>query len=211
MSATTTSTPASAAAGAAAVRRPLPKDMAKILSDCRDLAIHRLLLSFTSMLDRVGDLLMLRAEKSDVREDQTLFLDSRALLQTERANLMKEFERHLRELIDRRMKGDQQSKADFSAVDARKLTLVDTTAMDESVLLGNIVRVVENQCHEELLEFNRAVGYLLGRPELETAGNPLAPTAIVQAFTDALTGLVTGLLAEPVECERPVRRARVPG
>jgi DNA-binding MarR family transcriptional regulator len=31
-----------------------------------------------------------------------------------------------------------------------------------------------------------------------------------QAFTGALTGLVTGLLAEPVECDRPVRRARVP-
>jgi MarR family transcriptional regulator, transcriptional regulator for hemolysin len=32
-----------------------------------------------------------------------------------------------------------------------------------------------------------------------------------QAFTGALTDLVGGLLAEPVECERPVRRARVPG
>ena len=32
-----------------------------------------------------------------------------------------------------------------------------------------------------------------------------------QAFTGALTSLVTGLLAEPVECDRPVRRARVPG
>ena len=32
-----------------------------------------------------------------------------------------------------------------------------------------------------------------------------------QAFTGALTRLVTGLLAEPVECDRPVRRARVPG
>jgi hypothetical protein len=160
--------------------------MAKILSDCRDLAIHRLLLSFTSMLDRVGDLLMLRAEKSDVREDQTLFLDSRALLQTERASLMKEFERHLRGLVDQRMKGEEQTKADFSAVDARKLTLVDTTAMDESVVLGNIVRVVENTCHDELLEFNRAVGYLLGRPELETASNPLAPTVVVHAFTEAL-------------------------
>ena len=32
-----------------------------------------------------------------------------------------------------------------------------------------------------------------------------------QAFTAALAGLVTGLLAEPVESERAVRRARVPG
>jgi Protein of unknown function (DUF1631) len=160
--------------------------MAKILSDCRDLAIHRLLVSFTSMLDRVSDLLMLRAERSDVRDDQALFLDSRGLLNTERANLMSEFERHLRDLVDRRIKGDDQTKADFSAVDARKLTLVDTQAMDESVILGNIVRVVENLCHDELQEFNRAVGYMLGRPELETAANPLAPTTIVQAFTEAL-------------------------
>jgi DNA-binding MarR family transcriptional regulator len=31
-----------------------------------------------------------------------------------------------------------------------------------------------------------------------------------QAFTGALTGLVAGLLSEPVESERPVRRSRVP-
>ena len=31
-----------------------------------------------------------------------------------------------------------------------------------------------------------------------------------KAFTGALTGLVAGLLAEPVDRERPVRRARVP-
>jgi hypothetical protein len=160
--------------------------MLKILNDCRDLAIHRLLASFNTMLDRVGDLLMTRAERSDVREDQLLFLDSRALLHKERANLMSAFERHLRELIDRRIKGEEQEKADFAAVDARKLTLVDTLAMDESIVLSNIVRVVENLCHEELHEFNRAVGYLLGRPELETAANPLAPTTIVRAFTEAL-------------------------
>ena len=184
MSATTTTTTTTGPPPAA--RRPLPRDMAKILSDCRDLAIHRLLLSFSSMLDRVSDLLMMRAEKSDVRDDQALFLDSRGLLHTERSNLMEAFERHLREQVDRRVRGEDQAKADFSAVDARKLTLVDTTAMDESVVLGNIVRVVENLCHDELQEFNRAVGYLLGRPDMETAANPLAPTTIVQAFTEAL-------------------------
>ncbi len=172
--------------GETAIRRPLPRETAKILGDCRDLAIHRLLLSFTAMLDRVGDLLLLRAEKSDVRDEQALCLDARGvLMSSERANLMAEFERNLRLGVDRRMKGDEP-KTDFSALDARKLTLVDTTAMDESVLSGNIVRVVENLCYDELHELNRAVGYLLGRPELETAGNPLAPTTIVEAFTEAL-------------------------
>ena len=61
--------------------------------------------------------------------------------------------------------------------------------MDESVLSGNIVRIVENQCESELRDFNRSVGYLLGRPDLETSANPLAPTTIVEAFTDALHGI----------------------
>jgi hypothetical protein len=170
-------------------RRPVPRDMARILGDCRDLAIHRLLLSFTSMLDRVGDLLMARAERSDVREDQSVFLDAREALTRERANLMADFERHLRQLVDERIDGKGLAKADFSTVDARKLTLVDTEAMDESVLSGNIVRVVENACHEELRELNRGVGFLMGEPNLETAANPLAPTTIVAAFTEALHGI----------------------
>ena len=179
MSVTTTS-------GDRSTRRPVPRDMARILGDCRDLAIHRLQLSFTSMLDRVGDLLMARAERSDVREDQSVFLDAREALTRERANLMADFERHLRQLVDERISGKVLAKADFSAVDARKLTLVDTEAMDESVLSGNIVRVVENACHEELRELNRGVGFLMGEPNLETAANPLAPTTIVAAFTEAL-------------------------
>jgi len=182
VSATTTS-------GDRTIRRPVPRDMARILGDCRDLAIHRLLLSFTSMLDRVGDLLMARAERSDVREDQSVFLDAREALTRERSNLMADFERHLRHLVDERISGKGIVKADFSAVDARKLTLVDTEAMDESVLSGNIVRVVENTCHEELRELNRGVGFLMGEPNLETAANPLAPTTIVAAFTEALHGI----------------------
>ena len=175
--------------GERTVRRPVPKDMARILGDCRDLAIHRLLLSFTSMLDRVGELLMSRAERSDIREEQTLCLDARSVLTNDGAKLIADFERHLRQLVDDRMDGKVAVKADFAKVDAKKLTLVDTSAMDESVLSGNIIRIVENQCESELRDFNRSVGFLLGRPDLETAANPLAPTTIVEAFTDALHGI----------------------
>jgi len=175
--------------GEAAPRRPMPREMVKILDDCRDLAIHRLLLSFASMLDRVSDQLMARAGNSDIREEQLVFLDSRELLRNERSNLLTEFERQLRLQVDARVKGDSTKKHDFANADVRKLALVDTLAMDESIVSGNIVRVVENLCHDELVEFNRAVGYLLGRPELELPANPLSPSAIVQAFTDALRAI----------------------
>src|SRR5450631_3509367 len=175
--------------GERAVRRQVPKDLARILGDCRDLAIHRLLLSFSSMLDRVADLLMARADRSDIREDQTLCLDARGVLVNERNNLMVDFERNLRKLVDERMSGKVAPKEHFAQVEVKKLTLVDTSAMDESVLSGNIIRVVENQCENELRELNRGVGYLLGRPDLETDANPLAPTTIVEAFTQALHGI----------------------
>ncbi len=141
------------------------------------------------MLDRVADLLMARAERSDVREEQTLCLDARGVLVKERDRLMSDFERNLRKLVDERMSGKIEPKEHFAQVDVKKLTLVDTSAMDESVLSGNIIRVVENQCESELRELNRGVGFLLGRPDLETAANPLAPTTIVEAFTRALHGI----------------------
>ena len=140
------------------------------------------------MLDRVGDMLMDRANRSLVREETTLYIAARRALGDERGEIMAGFERCLREHIDKRMAGDAETKADFSKVDATKLTLIDTSAMDESVLTGNIKRNVENFCHDELLTLNRGMGYLLGRPDLETDGNPLAPAVIVEAFAAALRG-----------------------
>lgn len=170
--------------------------MSRILGDCRDLAIHRLLLSFSSLLDRVGDLLMDRAGMTDVREEQQLFLDSRQALKTERPKLMAEFERRLRTDVNDRIVGKEIPKADFSKVDVDKLTLVDTSAMDESVITGNITRVVENLCHDELQTLNRGVGHLMGRPDLETDNNPLSPATIVDAFAEAL---------KTMEVEYPVK------
>ncbi|MEO8741402.1 MAG: DUF1631 family protein, partial [Casimicrobiaceae bacterium] len=175
--------------GERAVARAATKDMARILGDCRDLAIQRLVVMFKSMLDRVGELLMARAERSDVREEQTLCLEARGVLANDGAKLLADFERHLRRLVAERSTGKVETKADFATVDAKKLALVDNSTMDESVLSGNIIRVVENQCESELRDFNRSVGYLLGRPDLETSANPLAPTTIVEAFTGALHGI----------------------
>ena len=175
--------------GERAVPRGPTKDMTRILGDCRDLAIQRLVATFKSMLDRVGELLMARAERSDVREEQNLCLEARGVLHNDGAKLLADFERHLRRLVAERIANKVETKADFTKVDAKKLALVDNSAMDESVLSGNIVRVVENQCESELRDFNRSVGYLLGRPDLETAANPLAPTTIVEAFTGALHGI----------------------
>jgi len=143
-------------------------------------------MSFAQMMDRVGELLMDRANKSDVREEQQLFLDARLTLKGERPALMAEFERQLRRMINDRIAGRTAEKADFSKADTANLALVETSSMDESVLIGNITRIVENLSYDELQALNRGLGHLLGRPDLETDSNPLAPAAIVDAFAEAL-------------------------
>ena len=167
-------------------RRPVSREMSKILADTRDLAIHRLLLTFTALLDKVGDMLMDRAGRTDVREEQTMLLDARLALKAERPSLLAAFEKSLRMHVNDTIAGKEAAKAEFSKVAADNLTLVDTSVMDESVILGNITRVIENSCYDELQTLNRAIGHLLGRPDLETTQNPLAPATIVASFAEAL-------------------------
>jgi hypothetical protein len=173
----------------AATRKQPARELSRILNECRDLAVVRLTTAFAQILDRVGDLLMDRASKTDVREDQQMYLDARQALMSERPSLMAEFERQLKKIIDDRVSGKTEPKADFSKVDATKLTLVETVSMDEAVLTGNITRVVENLCHDELAALNRGVGYLLGQPDMPTDGNPLGPSTIVGAFSKAVDSL----------------------
>ena len=92
-------------------------------------------------------------------------MDARHALKGERPALMAEFEKQLRRTINDRITGKIADKPDFSKADTANLTLVETSSMDESVLTGNITRIVENLSHDELLTLNRGLGFLLGRPD----------------------------------------------
>ena len=94
--------------------------MARILGDCRDIAIHRLLISFGALLDRVGEMLMDRASRTDVREEQVGCLDARDALQQGKADLLAEFERRLRVHVDDRIAGRVATKTDFAKLEIGK-------------------------------------------------------------------------------------------
>ncbi|MCC7042013.1 MAG: DUF1631 domain-containing protein [Burkholderiales bacterium] len=175
----------------AVAKRQTTHELARILNECRDMAVARLSASFAQILDHVCDQLMDRASRTDVRDEQQLFLDARGTLKGERATLLAEFERQLRELIDDRVAGRSEPKVEFRKIDTSNLTLVETQSMDEAVLTGNITRVVENLCHDELATLNRGVGYLLGKADLATEANPLGPATIVGAFSNAVATLKT--------------------
>jgi Protein of unknown function (DUF1631) len=172
----------------AAARRSLAPEKAKILQGCRDMAIERLLAAFATMLDKISDMLMARGDAPESQEEGQLNRDARTALSRDRANLLVEFDKCLRESVDERLK-TKEVKADFSTLDVSELTLVDNLSMDESVITGNIVRVIENSAHDQLVAFNRGIGNLLDLPGLETDANPLSPTTFVEAFADALTSV----------------------
>jgi len=172
----------------AAERRSLAPEKAKILQGCRDMAIERLEALFAAMLDKLADMLMARGDTPESQEDAQLSREARTALARERANLLVEFEKRLRGRVDDRLRA-KDTKADFSKLDVSELTLVDHQMMEESVITGNIVRVIENSAHDQLVAFNRGIANLLDRPGLETEANPLAPTTFVEAFAAALSGV----------------------
>jgi len=175
-----------------AARRPTPREAHRILDECRELTVKRMQGAFSAILDKVGDVLMDRAGRTDVREEQQLLMDARDVMRAQRPALLADFEKRLRGRIDERLSGeDQRNKPGFAKADLSELSLVETTTMDESVITGNLKRVIENACYEELVLLNRGVGHLMERPDLETDGNPLAPATIVDAFADALREVKT--------------------
>ena len=119
--------------------RPQPRETQKILSDCRDLAIRRLHEAFSDILGKLADVLMDRAGRTDVREEQQMLLDARGVLQGQRAQLLAEFEKRLRRRVDDAFAGKAEPKPEFSTVSMTpgQLTLVETSTMDESVIRGN--------------------------------------------------------------------------
>ncbi len=165
------------------------QDSAKLLDECRDLAVHRLLLSFTAMLDRLTTLLFEQAEKSIRHDDVNLFLAARTLIQKERARIAGEFERALRTGVDEGIRsGGKSVEADLEW-NADSLSLVDSDEIEQGVAMGKLARTIEEVCQEQFTAFNQRVGYLLGNEELEQAKNPLSPQAICRAFKDAFQAL----------------------
>lgn len=157
------------------------QDAVRIIRDCRDLAAHRFVLAFSSALDRVSDLLMGRAQRSTDPKEASILMGARDLLGKRRAQLVSEFETRFRRAVDERVVGRVEREA-VAAGGELELKLLDDAEMEESVVAANAARAIEGLCESELVPLTRRVGALLGEPDLELVGNPLAPAAVFDAF-----------------------------
>lgn len=86
------------------------------------------------------------------------------------------------------LEGEGYAERRPSPADRRARIIAVTPAGAEAVAAG---QEIADRVHREVLE--------------------ALPKGQREAFTKALASLVTGLLAEPVKSDRPVRRARIPG
>src|SRR4051794_26144393 len=170
-------------------RRAVPNaEYYRILADCRDLTTHRLLVSFTSMMDRLGDRLLEKANRSSVLSETNLLLETRSTVQTHRAYIVSALEKGLRARIDRRLRGEVDVATD-SETSEHELELVDHIEVEQDIALLSLMRSLADQCHDELVGLNARIGFLLGERNLQTEHNPFGPYALGKAFHDAWDGV----------------------
>jgi len=149
-------------------RRAVPNaEFYRILVDCRDLTAHRLLVSFTSMMDRIADGLFERANHSGILSETTLLLETRSIIQSNRAYIVNAFEKGLRVRIDRRLRGEpepQPAAPDEEAALETYARLHDWHLAAESELANQ----VNSLKGATLSEQDRSVQYnLLSRTRVE--------------------------------------------
>ena len=171
-------------------RRAVPNaEYYRILVDCRDLTAHRLLLSFTSMMDRLADGLLDKANDCGVLSETNVLLETRSAVQANRAYLVSAFEKGLREHIDRRLRGEAVEKQATTAEPEQQLALVDDSEVEEVIAVDNFTRTLANTCHDQVVPLNARIGFLLGERQLETIDNPFGPHALARAFREAFDGV----------------------
>ncbi|MEO7761616.1 MAG: DUF1631 family protein, partial [Casimicrobiaceae bacterium] len=171
-------------------RRAIPNaEYYRILVDCRDLTTHRLLVSFTSMMDRLGDRLLDKSNRTNVLSESALLLETRAAVQSNRAYIVSGFETALRERIDKRLRGEHEGQPQPEE-ENQELELVDHSEVEEEIAVSSFVRSLAGTCQDQLLPLNARIGFLLGERQLDTEHNPFGPYALGQAFRDAWRDVV---------------------
>jgi hypothetical protein len=159
-----------------------PSESADVLTGCRDLALERISLALSGMLDKVEDELFALAEKAKDRGQQNVYLDARAKARGKRKVLETSFRQHFVDLFNRKVRGE---RATLASVDASELSLVEEDELEEALALQEMSRKMRSAWEGELNALSQRMGFLLQRPDLDDDFNPMSPATVVAALKDA--------------------------
>ena len=177
-----------------------PRESADMLAGCRELAVKRMAVALSGMLDRVEDDLFELAEKAGDRESQSVYLDARAQARDNRTRIEETFGRHFVDFFNSKVRGETPP-ASTRAPDS-ELALVGDEDLEEALALREMSRKLGAICEGELMALSQRMGFLLEKPELEDDANPVSPGNFCAALKDACDQIQAGFKVRRVLLQR---------
>ena len=161
----------------------------RILGECRDQLVSSLCLWLRDAAAPISEELFVLADSTRERLQQTRYLDLRADIEKDWSHLVESFRRELSTQTERcqNQEGAKESKADggLDIPDFEGLQLLGDDDLSEHIVLREFAAQLSESCDEELYTLDRRVATLLGHDDLEESANPLAPSIVCDALSDA--------------------------
>ncbi|MBP8215436.1 MAG: DUF1631 family protein, partial [Propionivibrio sp.] len=161
----------------------------RILGDCRDQLVGRLCNWLRDLSTPISEELFVLADSTRERLLQTRYLDLRADIEKDWPHFVETFRRELSAAAER-CQNQEDPKAGNPATsleipDFEGLQLVNDEDLSEHIVIREFAAQISETCDEELYTLNRRVAALLGHDEQLDSANPLSPTIVCDALSDA--------------------------
>ncbi len=142
--------------------------------------------------------------------EQTRFLDARGILLDRDADLRLQLQQSMDQLLSRSMETSYSTfrPSFFSSLRAGKLTLVDSSAFEDELRIGEMTNRFRNAAEEPLRDLNVRIAYLFEQDAIKERENPFRPYLLSRSIAMAveslgvsaeLTGVLLGQLGESIE------------
>lgn len=177
-------------ARARARARLSPQESARVLDDCRELALERIVQALGGVLDRVEDELFKLAEQAGDRESQNLCLDARTQAREHRPHIEEAFRRQFLAFFNRTVQ--REPRAAREEAPAQALALVDDEELEQVLAVQAMASRLKATCEGELAALSQRFGFLLERADPADDTNPVSPEAVSRALKDACDQIEAG-------------------
>ena len=175
-----------------------PPQLEALLAGCREKAAARLAGVVAAFMPKVDDALFDLADKAVGIGKQTLYFDAMREVRRKRPDIESSFVAAFRRDFDAMARGDSASGPSpvEDELQGLELSLVDNDELEEDLAAGNAAAKITAACQDELLVLEQRMAVLLGKPEVSSDENPMAPKLICNAFKGA---------TEQVEAETEIK------
>ncbi len=166
-------------------------EVSSILSRADGIASDLLNRLLRNMLDNADDTLFALADKAQTDQKQNAYFDAMRALRITRGDIEAIFReqnnRHCADFLAGKitLTGNPENSLD----DADSLSLVDDTALEESLAVSGMIEKSKNRLARDLYAIERRYQVLLDRPDLTLDAIPITPAPVCHAFDTPVRAL----------------------